>query len=90
MAKILQFPNLMPSEKRKEQLEARMSEIEHENTWIKGDIEHLNQVLVGNLDEYKSILRELAKLHKLEPEIEFESEFDFDFDFEFNPNLEDD
>ena len=91
MAKIIPFPNMMPENKRIEQLEARLAEIESENTWIKSDIEHLNAVLEGNIHELRDILKDLAKLHKLEePIIEFESDAGFDFDFDFNPNQEDD
>ena len=75
MAKIIPFPNMLPETKRIEQLEARLAEIESENTWIKSDIEHLNAVLEGNIHELRDILKDLAKLHKLEePIIEFESD----------------
>ena len=52
----------MPSDRaRIERLEARLNELETENTWLKTDMEHLSEVLEGNIREMQSILKDLAK-----------------------------
>ncbi len=91
MGKVIPFPN-MPSDKaRIERLEARLNELETENTWLKTDMEHLSEVLEGNIREMQSILKDLAKLHKLEDEpiVEFTNEWGDDFEFTPDFNLDD-
>ena len=82
----------MPSDKaRIERLEARLNELETENIWLKTDMEHLSGVLEGNIREMQSILKDLAKLHKLEDEpiVEFTNEWGDDFELTPDFNLDD-
>ena len=91
MGKVIPFPNMPSDQARIERLEARLNELETENTWLKTDMEHLSGVLEGNIREMQSILRDLAKLHKLEDEpiVEFTNEWGDDFEFTPDFNLDD-
>ena len=91
MGKVIQFPNMPSDRARIERLEARLHELETENTWVKADMENLSGLLEGNIREMQVILRDLAKLHKLEPEpeIEFTNEWGDDFEFVPDFNLDD-
>ena len=71
MGKVIQFPNKLNSEvQRKEQ---RLAEIEKENDFIKGDLEHLNLWLDNNIRELREILQDLAVHYGLEevPDIDY-------------------
>ena len=92
---VIPFPNSLDREKKLKMKQARVDEIGTENDWLSADIEHLQKVLEGNVNELQKLLLELAVLYKLElpeeltKEITFEPEedlgFDFDFEFDFNP-----
>ena len=87
MAKVIQFPNMPSDGARIERREARLHELETENTWVKADMENLSGLLEGNIREMQVILRDLAKLHKLEPEPEIEFTNEWGDDFEFVPDF---
>jgi hypothetical protein len=90
MGEVIQFPNQPQNEGKIKVLEAKLQELETENSFIYADIEHLQKVINANADEIGVVLKELAILYKLEgPDIEFTNEWGDDFEFIPDFNIDD-
>ena len=84
----------MAKEDRIRMKEARLEELEFENTFLHEDKNQLDKKISSNVKEIKDLLQELAILCNFETGTEkeevdfvpdFDTDFDFDFDFDFNP-----
>ena len=67
--------------------EARLEELEWENSFLHNDKREINSKIDANAKEIKQVLKELAVLCEFETkqDVEFMPDFDIDFDLNFNP-----
>jgi predicted transcriptional regulator len=87
--KVVQFPSVA-KETRIRIKEARLEELEWENSWLHHEIEQNQKRIKDNTKRVKEVLKELAILCNFETDnqdnMEFMQDFDMDFDLtEFNP-----
>ena len=85
--KVIPFPNSIAKEDQIRMREARLEELEWENTFLHNDKREINSKIDANAKEIKQVLKELAVLCQFETkqDIEFMPDFDIDFDLNFNP-----
>ena len=84
---VIPFPNSMAKEDKIRMREARLEELEWENTFLHQDKRDLAGKIEANANEIKQLLKELAVLCEFETkqDVEFMPDFDIDFDLNFNP-----
>tara|TARA_B100000470_G_C19570784_1_gene293391 strand:- start:235 stop:522 length:288 start_codon:yes stop_codon:yes gene_type:complete len=85
--KVIPFPNSIAKEDQIRMREARLEELEWENSFLHNDKREINSKIDANANEIKQVLKELAVLCEFETkqDTEFMPDFDIDFDLNFNP-----
>ena len=85
--KVIPFPNSIAKEDQIRMREARLEELEWENSFLHNDKREINSKIDANAKEIKQVLKELAVLCEFETkqDVEFMPDFDIDFDLNFNP-----
>ena len=86
--KVIQFPNSMAKEDRIRMREARLEELEFENSFLHNDKNTISKQISSNVKEIKDLLKELAVLSGFEDEQEIEFTNEWGDDFEFIPDFE--
>ena len=86
--KVIQFPNSIAKEARIQMKEARLEELEFENTFLHEDKNQLDKQISSNVKEIKNLLQELAVLCGFEDEQEIEFTNEWGDDFEFTPDFD--
>ena len=86
-SKVIPFPNSIAKEDQIRMREARLEELEWENTFLHQDKRDIVSKIETNANEIKQVLKELAVLCEFETkqDIEFMPDFDINFDLNFNP-----
>ena len=85
-SKVIPFPNSIAKADRIRMKEARLEELEWENSFMHHEKNELSKKIEINANEVKQVLKELAVLCNFETEkdVEFMPDFDIDFDLNFN------
>ena len=86
--KVIQFPNSMAKEDRIRMREARLEELEFENSFLHNDKNTISKQISSNVKEIKDLLKELAVLSGFEDEQEIEFTNEWGDDFEFIPDFD--